>query len=277
MGVIVRIVLFLAVAFWFLTSGPIWAQTAIKVGTTAGADVEILAKVKEVAAKEGLNVEIVEFNDYQKVNEALLAKELDLNSFQHQPFLDEFNQANGQRLVSLGSTYVAPLAFFSRKIKNLNELKTGDMVAIPKDPTNRGRALALLAKAGVIKIKEDVGLTATTEDVTDNPKRLQILEVEAAQTATALDEVATAAINNTFSIAQGLNVLRDSIYLESIDSPYINVIVARVEDRNNPLYNKFVKAYQSQEVADFIYSNFEYSTIPAFPHQKKTLNAGASK
>ncbi|MDR2142252.1 MAG: MetQ/NlpA family ABC transporter substrate-binding protein [Deltaproteobacteria bacterium] len=256
---------------FFLLSGlNCWAQTTIKVGTTTGADVEILEKVQELAAKEGLTVEIIEFGDYRQVNDALVNKELDLNAFQHQPYLDEYNQENKTQLVSLGSTYVAPLGFFSKKIKNLNELKNSDKVAIPNDPTNGGRALLLLQKAGVIKLKPGVGLNPTTKDIIDNPKNLEILELDAAQTAHSLDDVATAAIDNTFAIPFGLNPLRDSIYLESVDSPYVNVIAARPEDRENPLFLRLVKVYQSQDVADFIYSSFDNSTIPAFPHQKKT-------
>jgi D-methionine transport system substrate-binding protein len=259
----------MALGLALLASPSLWAQTVVTVGTTSGADVEILEKARDVAAKEGLAVKIVEFSDYRQVNDALASKELDLNAFQHQPYLDDYNKENGTALVSVGSTYVSPLGFFSKKIKKMGELSEGDTVSIPNDPTNGGRALLLLEKAGLIKLKEGAGLAATPFDVAENPKNLKILEVDAAQTARTLDDVAAAAINNTFSIPAGLNPLKDSIYLESVDSPYVNVIACRPEDRNNPIFLKFVKAYQSQEVADFIYEKFEYSTIPAFPHQRK--------
>ncbi|MDR1872506.1 MAG: MetQ/NlpA family ABC transporter substrate-binding protein [Deltaproteobacteria bacterium] len=259
----------LALGLILFTSSTLTAQTTVTVGTTSGADVEILEKAKEVALKDGLEVKIIEFGDYRQVNEALVNKELDLNAFQHQPYLDDYNKENGTNLVSLGSTYISPLGFYSRKIKKLDELKNGDTVAIPNDPTNGGRALLLLQKAGAIKLKTGVGLTATPYDIVDNPKSLVILEVDAAQTPRTLEDVAAAAINNTFSIPAGLNPVKDSIYLESVDSPYVNVIASRLEDKNNQVFLKFVKAYQSQEVADFIYDNYEYSTIPAFPHKRK--------
>jgi D-methionine transport system substrate-binding protein len=262
--------LFLWALVLILFSGSsLWAQTTVIVGTTSGADVEILEKAKEVALKDGLEVKIVEFGDYRQVNEALINKELDLNSFQHQPYLDDYNKENGSQLVSIGSTYISPLGFYSRKIKTLDELKNGDTVSIPNDPTNGGRALLLLQKAGVLKLKTGTGLTATPYDIIENPKALVILEVDAAHTPRTLEDVAVAAINNTYSIPAGLNPIKDSIYLESVDSPYINVIVSRPEDKNNQVFLKFVKAYQSQEVADFIYDNYEYATIPAFPHKRK--------
>jgi D-methionine transport system substrate-binding protein len=252
-----------------MASSAAWAQSVIKIGSISGPDMEILEKAKIVASREGLTIEIKDLRGYSEVNDALVNKEIDLNAYQHQPYLDEYNKANGTQLVSIGSTYVSPLGFFSRKIKKLAELKDGDTVVIPKDPTNGGRALLLLQKAGIIKLKPAVGLTPTPADVIENPKNLIILEIEPAKTPSALDDVAAVAINNTYSIPAGLNPVKNSIYLESVDSPYVNVIVARPEDSSNPLFLKFVKAYQSQEVADYIYENFEYSIIPSFPHQKK--------
>ncbi|MDR1607510.1 MAG: MetQ/NlpA family ABC transporter substrate-binding protein [Deltaproteobacteria bacterium] len=258
-----------AIGLLAMGATPGFSQATITVGTPAGSDMEILEKAKQVASREGLTVKIVEYKDYRQLNAALVNKELDLNAFQHQPYLDEYNKANGSLLISLGSSYVSPLGVYSRKIKKLSELKEADTIVIPLEPANGGRALLLLEKAGVIKLKPGVGLTATADDILENPKNLIILGVEGPQTVKSLDEVAAAAIINTYSIPAGLNPLKNSIFLESIDSPYINVIAARIEDRGNPLLLKFVKAYQSQEVADYIYENFEYSIIPAFPHQKR--------
>jgi D-methionine transport system substrate-binding protein len=244
------------------------AQDAITVGTTAGADVEILEKAAEVAKKNGLEVKIVEFSDYVQPNLALAAKEVDLNSFQHVPYLEEFSKERNLKLVSVGTTYVSPIAFFSKRIKSLDELKDGDSVAIPNDPTNGGRSLLLLQKAGLITLKPGVGLTATPFDVAENKRNIKIVEVDAAQTPRALDDVAAAAINNTFASEAGLNAIDDSIYREDADSPYVNVIVAREGEESNPLYKKFVAAYQTQEVADFILERFKGSTIPAFPYSR---------
>ena len=243
-------------------------QDKIKVGTTSGADEQILEKVKEVAAKNGLIVEIVPFSDYVRPNLALADKDVDLNSFQHVPYLETFCKERNLDLVSIGTTYVSPIGFFSKKIQTLDDLQEGDNLAVPNDPTNGGRALLLLQKAGFITVDPEVGLLATPHDITENNLGLKIIEVDAAQTPRTMDDVAAAAINNTFAIPAGLNPATDAIYLEDADSPYVNVIAARAEDKDNPLYKKFVQAYQSQEVADFILSEFKGSTLPAFSYRK---------
>jgi D-methionine transport system substrate-binding protein len=263
-----RIIAMLTVLVLSGFAAPALAQNEITVGTTSGADVEILEKAAAVAAANGLTVKLVEFSDYVRPNLALAEKEIDLNAFQHVPYLEEFNKERKLNLVSIGTTYVSPIGFFSKKIKSLNDLKKGDTLAIPNDPTNGGRSLLLLQKAGLIKLKPEAGLVATPFDIIENKLDLKILEVDAAQTSRALDDVAAAAINNTFAIPAGLNPIKDAIYLEDAASPYVNVIAARPEDRKNPLYLKFVAAYQSQEVADFILTRFEGATIPAFPFNK---------
>jgi len=264
-----RFIAILTVLAVSLLAGPVLAQDKIKVGTTAGADVEILEKARDVAAKNGLTVEIIEFSDYVRPNLALVDKDVDVNSFQHMPYLESFNKERNLNLIGIGTTYVSPIGYFSKKIKSLDELKNGDTLAIPNDPTNGGRALLLLQKAGFIKLKDGAGLTATPFDIVENKLNLKIVELDAAQTPRALDDVAASAINNTFAIPAGLNPIKDAIYLEDADSPYVNVIVARPEDKDNPLYKKFVEAYQSQEVADFILTRFEGSTLPAFEYVKK--------
>ncbi|MDR2367599.1 MAG: MetQ/NlpA family ABC transporter substrate-binding protein [Deltaproteobacteria bacterium] len=249
-------------------SATVWAQDTIKVATTSGPDVAILEKAAEVAKGKGLTVEIVELSDYVLPNQALVNKEVDLNAFQHVPFLDDFNKERGTNLVSIGITYVSPIAYFSKKIKKIDELKEGDSVVIPNDPTNGGRCLLLLQKAGYITVKPETGLSPTPLDVTENKLNLKILEVEAPMTPQARDDAAIVCINNTFSSEFGLNPLKDSIYIEDVDSPYANVIVARDEDKDNPNFKKFVESYQSQEVADFIIQQFEGATIPLFEYKK---------
>jgi len=259
----------LAVAVTGLLVAPaLKAEDKIKVGTTSGADVEILEKARDVAAKNGLTVEIIEFSDYVRPNLALADKEIDLNSFQHIPYLESFSKERNLDLVSIGTTYVSPIGYFSKKIKSLDGLKKGDSLAVPNDPTNGGRALLLLQKAGFIKVDPKAGLTATPNDITENKLELKIIEVDAAQTPRSLEDVAAAAVNNTFAIPAGLIPTKDAIYLEDADSPYVNVIVARNGEQDNPLYKKFVQAYQSQEVAEFILNRFEGSTLPAFKYKK---------
>ncbi|MGL4208310.1 MAG: MetQ/NlpA family ABC transporter substrate-binding protein [Candidatus Adiutrix sp.] len=256
----------ITLALALLVAPAAWAQDKIKVGTTAGIDVEILEKARDVAAKNGLIVEIIEFSDYVIPNLALADKEIDLNSFQHLPYLENFSRERGLNLVPIGVTYVAPIGFYSKKIKSLDELKPGDTIAVPNDPTNGGRALMLLEKAGLIKLREGSGLTATSFDIVENKLNLRVAELDAAQTPRVLDEVAASAVNNTFAIPAGLNPVRDAIFVEDAQSPYVNIIVARAEDKDNPLFKKFVEAYQSKEVADFILTRFEGSTIPAFDY-----------
>ena len=234
------------VALGLFSAGPALTLDKIKVGTTSGPDVEILEKAREVAAKNGLTVEIVEFSDYVAPNLALAAKDIDLNSFQHLPYLDNFNRERQLNLVSIGATYISPIGFYSNKIKDLKEVKKGDSLAIPNDATNGGRALLLLQKAGLLTLKTGTGLEATPFDIEKNSLDLKIVELDAAQTPRSLKDVAAVAINNTFAIPAGLHPARDAIYLEDLDSPYVNVIAARPEDRDNPLYKKFVAAYQSQ-------------------------------
>ncbi|MDR1110690.1 MAG: MetQ/NlpA family ABC transporter substrate-binding protein [Deltaproteobacteria bacterium] len=245
------------------------AQDSIKVATTSGADVVILEKAAEVAKGRGLNVEIVEMSDYILPNMALLSKDVDLNSFQHVPYLDDFNKERNTGLVSIGITYVAPIAFFSKRIKTIDELKEGDSVVLPNDPSNGGRCLLLLQKTGAVKVRPEAGLLATPSDVTENKLGLKLIEVDPPMTPRALDDATLVCINNTFSVEAGLNPLRDSVFLEDAESPYANIIAARPEDKDNPLYLKFVEAYQSQEVADFILEKYEGATIPLFKYEKK--------
>ncbi|MDR2199071.1 MAG: MetQ/NlpA family ABC transporter substrate-binding protein [Deltaproteobacteria bacterium] len=265
-----KILLFSLLFLFSLTPG-LLAQKTIVVGTTSGSDVDILEKAVEIAARDGLKVEIKEFSDYTQLNPVLAAGEIDLNAFQHIPYLEEYLKANPDaKLVVIGKTYVSPLGFYSKKIKSLDELKKGDTVTIPNDASNGGRALLLLEKAGKIKLKEGVGITPTVLDIVENPLEIKIVEVDAAQTPSTLDDpaVVAAAINNNYAQPLGINPSKDSIFLEDANSPYINVIVAREGDAKNPDYLRFVKAYQTKEVADFILEKFEGSTLPAYEYDK---------
>ncbi|MDR2460868.1 MAG: MetQ/NlpA family ABC transporter substrate-binding protein [Deltaproteobacteria bacterium] len=262
-------ILAFSLSFVLFLATAAYAQDGITVGTVSGSDVAFLEKAVEVAAKDGLKVTIKEFSDYPQLNPALVSGDIDLNSFQHIPYLDSFLRDNPSDLVSIGTTYIAPMGIYSKRIKSLEELKEGDIVAIPNDPSNGGRALLLLEKAGKITLRPDAGITATPFDVEENPLKLKIIAVDAAQAPTALDDAAAVAINNNYATPLGLNPLNDAIFLEDADSPYVNIIVARGADKDNPQYLQFVKAYQSQEVADLIIATDKGATIPAFPYEKK--------
>jgi D-methionine transport system substrate-binding protein len=235
-----------------------------KVGVTAGPHAEIMEKVKAIAEKDGLKIQIVEFSDYVQPNLALAQGDIDINSFQHKPYLDTFAKDKNLELTSLSKTVIFPMGIYSKKIKSLDELKNGAIVAVPNDPTNGGRALLILQEAGLIKLKPGAGIKASPLDITENLKNIKIKELDAAQIPRSLDDVDAAAINTNYALPAGLIPTKDAIKLENPDSPYANLIVVRTKDKENPAYQKLVKAYQSPEVKQFILEHFKGSVVPAF-------------
>ena len=223
----------------------------IKVGVIVGAEQQVAEAAQKVAKeKYGLDVELVTFNDYVLPNEALSKGDIDANAFQHKPYLDQQIKDRGYKLVAAGNTFVYPIAGYSKKIKSLDELQPGSQVAIPNDPTNLGRSLLLLQKVGLIKLKEGVGLLPTVLDVTENPKNLKLVELEAPQLPRSLDDaqIALAVINTTYASQIGLTPAKDGIFVEDKDSPYVNLIVTREDNKDAENVKKFVQAYQSEEV-----------------------------
>ncbi|WP_304163884.1 MetQ/NlpA family lipoprotein [Lonsdalea britannica] len=223
----------------------------IKVGVIVGAEQQV-AEVAQKVAKEkyGLDVELVTFNDYVLPNEALSKGDIDLNAFQHKPYLDQQIKDRGYKLVSVGNTFVYPIAGYSKKIKSLNELQDGAQVAIPNDPTNLGRSLLLLQKVGLIKLKDNVGLLPTSLDIVENPKHVKLVELEAPQLPRSLDDdqIALAVINTTYASQINLTPSKDGLFVEDKDSPYVNLLVAREDNKDAENVKKFVSAYQSDEV-----------------------------
>lgn len=226
------------------------APLKIKVGVMSGPEhqvAEIAAKVAK--EKYGLDVQFVEFNDYALPNEAVSKGDLDANAMQHKPYLDEDAKAkNLNNLVIVGNTFVYPLAGYSKKIKNVSELQDGAKVVVPNDPTNRGRALILLEKQGLIKLKDVNNLLSTVLDIVENPKNLNITEVDTSVAARALDDVDLAVVNNTYAGQVGLNAQDNGVFVEDKDSPYVNIIVARTDNKDSKAVQDFVKAYQTEEV-----------------------------
>ncbi|WP_126974354.1 methionine ABC transporter substrate-binding lipoprotein MetQ [Gynurincola endophyticus] len=223
----------------------------IKVGITSGLEQEIAEAAKKVAKEVyGLEVELVAFNDYVIPNEALNNGEIDANAFQHVPYLEEQSKQRGYKLVVVGNTFVYPIVAYSKKIKTISELVNGSTIAIPNDPTNGGRSLLLLQKNGLIKLKNNTGLLPKVTDIAENPLRLQIIEIEAPQLPRVLDDkkVTIAIINNNFAAQAGLNPDESGIMKEDKESPYVNVIVAREDNKEAEKVKKFVKAYQSEAV-----------------------------
>jgi D-methionine transport system substrate-binding protein len=239
----------------------------IKVGTIGGPDAQIWSVVQKVAKREGLEVKVVEFNDYVQPNAALDAGDLDANSFQHQPYLDSQIRQRGYRIVSAGLTYISPLGVYSKKLKSLKDLPQGARVAVPNDPSNENRALLLLQTQGVLKLKPGAGATgdnATPLDVTDNPKKVKLVELDAAQLPRSLADVDAAAINTNYALAAGLQPTKDAIALEDVHSPYANLIAVRAQDKDKPWVRKLVAAYQSDDVRQFIKNQFKGSMVPSF-------------
>ena len=224
---------------------------------------DILEFVKPALAKKGINLKIIEFTDYIQPNLALADKEIDANLFQHKPFMDKFCQDRGLKLTALPGIFIAPIALYSKKIKDVKELKKGDTITIPNDPTNGGRALQLLAGAGLLKLKEGVGHAATVEDIIDNPLRLRIVEVEAATLPRTLDDARAAVINQTYALPAGLNPVKDSLLIESKDSPYANMVAIRTGD-NRPELVELNNALHTPEVKQFILEHYKGSLIPSF-------------
>ncbi len=244
-----------------LAPGAMAQDKPVKVGVTAGPHAQIFEQVRKVAEKDGLKIQIVEFSDYVQPNAALAAGDLDANSYQHKPYLDAQVKDRGYKLVSAGYTVNFPIGLYSKKVKKLEDLKEGARFGIPNDPTNGGRVLLVLQDKGLIKLKEGAGLKATPLDVTSNPKKLKFVELDAAQLARSLDDLDAAAINTNFALSAGLNPKSDAIAQESAKSPYVNIIAVREADKDKPWVAKLVKAYHSEEVRQYIDTQFKGAVL----------------
>jgi D-methionine transport system substrate-binding protein len=236
----------------------------LKVGVTPGPHAQIMEVVKKVAEKDGLKIQIVEFSDYVQPNVALNQGDIDINSFQHLPYLENMVKDRKYDLVMLAKTFTFPMGIYSKKIKSIKDLKDGAVIAMPNDPTNGGRALVLFEKAGLIKLKPGLGHKASVMDIVDNPRKFKIRELEAAQIPRTLEDMDIAAINTNYAMSAGLVPAKDALILEDASSPYANILAVRGKDKDNPLYKKFLKAYQSEEVKKFVTEEFKGSVIVAW-------------
>jgi D-methionine transport system substrate-binding protein len=253
-----------ALAIAAATAGALAQDKPIKIGATAGPHSQILEQVKKVAGRDGLKIQIVEFTDYIQPNAALSTGDLDANSYQHKPFLDQQVKDRGYKITSVGYTVNFPIGVYSKKVKSLKHLKEGARFGIPNDPTNGGRALLVLQDQGLIKLKPGAGLKATPLDVVENPKKLKFVELEAAQLPRSLDDLDASAVNTNYAIPAGLHPGKDAIARENAKSPYVNLIAVREQDKDKPWVAKLVKAYQSEEVRQFVQTEFKGAVIPGF-------------
>lgn len=219
---------------------------------------------KNLAKKAGLKLEVKEFTDYVLPNTATETGQVDANFFQHQPYLDDFNKKKNTHLVSVGTVHLEPLGLYSKKVKDLKDIKAGQTVAVPNDTTNEGRALQLLAENGLITLKDGVGTSAKLSDITDK-KGLEFKELEAATVPRALDDVDAAVINGNYAIEADLKPAKDSLVLEKADgNPYANIIAVKKGNEKDPRVQKLVKLLHSDEVKKFIEDTYQGSIVPAF-------------
>ena len=234
------------------------APKEIKIGATAGPHAQVAEAVAKEAKKQGIDLKVVEFSDYVTPDKALADGDIQLNAYQHVPFMENFNKQNGSKLVAIGKTILMPMGLYSNSVRSAADVPEGAIVAIPNDPTNGGRGLALLAKAGLITLKDGVGFKATVADITSNPKNLQIQELEAAQLPRSLDDVVVAAIPMNYVQSAGLNVEKQGFFLEPKDEPLAVMILAvREQDKDNETYKKIADIYKSDAIKQFINDTFK--------------------
>ncbi|OLU20857.1 MULTISPECIES: MetQ/NlpA family ABC transporter substrate-binding protein [unclassified Pseudomonas] len=236
----------------------------LRVAASAVPHAEILDFVKPALAKEGVELDVKVFTDYVQPNVQVAEKRLDANFFQHQPYLDEFNKSRGTSLVSVGGVHVEPFGAYSSKIKDLKDLPQGANVVIPNDATNGGRALLLLQKAGVITLKDPTNILSTPKDIAENPKGIKVRELEAATLPRVLTQVDLALINTNYALEAKLNPTEDALAIEGSDSPYVNILVTREDNKDSPAVQKLVKALHSDEVKAFILEKYKGAVVPAF-------------
>ena len=239
-------------------------KVVLKVGATAVPHAEILEQIKPELAKENIDLQIVEFNDYVQPNLTLNDGELDANFFQHKPYLDEFVSEHSVKLTSAGGVHIEPMGIYSHKVKAVDELPENATIAIPNDPTNGGRALLLLAKTGVITLKDNNDIKATVQSIVENPKNIQFQEVDAAQLPRVLDDVDAAVINTNYAMQAGFVPEKDALMIEDSTSPYVNIVAVREGDENRPEIQALMKALRSDTVKKFIEEKYKGAVVPAF-------------
>jgi D-methionine transport system substrate-binding protein len=240
------------------------AAEAIKIGVTPGPHAQILEIVKAIAATKGLDIQPIEFSDYVVPNAALDAGELQANSFQNQPYLDNQKADRGYKIESVGLTVNFPIGVYSKKHKSWSDIPTGGTISIPNDPTNGGRVLLLLRDKEAIKLKDGVGFKPRIVDIIDNPRKLKFIEIDAAQSPRALDDVDAAAINTNYATQAGLDPVKDPILREDPKGPYVNLIAVRSVDKDKAWVKTLVESYHTPEVKEFILTKFKGAVLPSW-------------
>ncbi|XOQ44009.1 MAG: Lipoprotein [Clostridium sp.] len=242
--------------------------TVLRVAASPTPHAEILAQVKDVLAEQGIDLEVTEYGDYVVPNTAVEEGDEDANYFQHQPYLDQFNEENGTHLVSVAAIHYEPFGIYPGKTSSLDELPDGAVVGVPNDATNEARALQLLQAQGLITLADGAGLKATPNDIVDNPKNLQFKELEAAMLPNVTSEVDIAVINGNYALEAGFSSAKDALALEDKDSEaaktFANIIAVKEGHENDPAIQALVKALQSDEVRDYINNTYDGNVLPSF-------------
>ena len=239
-------------------------ESKLVVAATAVPHAEILEVVKPLLEKEGVQLDVRVFNDYVQPNDQLVQKQVDVNYFQTEPYLDAYNRDRKTTLVTVIGVHIEPFGAYSRRVKSLAELPEGADVVIPNDPSNNSRALILLDKAGVIKLKDPSNALSTQRDIVENPKQLKFRELDSAMLPRVLDQVDLALINTNYALDAGLNPTKDALAIESSDSPYVNFLVSRADNKGDVRVQKLAKALTSPEVKAFIEQKYQGAVLPAF-------------
>ncbi len=245
-------------------SGSAPAETVtLKVAASATPHAEILNAVKDILAQQGIDLQVTEYGDYVVPNTAVEEGSEGANYFQHVPYLDNFNAENGTHLVNAGGVHIEPMGIYAGKTTALADLADGAVVAIPNDATNEGRALLLLEAQGLIKLKDSANLTATPNDIAENPKNLTFKELEAAMIPNTVEEVDLSVINSNYAMEAGFNPVEDALAIEDANSPYVNIIAVKEGNENSPAIRALVEALQSETARDFITTTYGGAVIPA--------------
>ncbi|MBR5338163.1 MAG: MetQ/NlpA family ABC transporter substrate-binding protein [Lachnospiraceae bacterium] len=242
------------------------AGKTITVAATPTPHGEVLAKAKEILAKDGITLDIKEFTDYVQPNNVVDAGEIDCNYFQHKPYLDDFNEKNKTKLVSVAAIHYEPLGIYAGKTKALADLKDGATIAVPNDSTNEARALLLLEANGIIKLKEGAGVSATVQDIAENKKNIKIMEFAAEQVSRHMDEVDLVVLNGNYALNAGLNASKDALVIEAADSEaaktYANIIVVKEGNEKNEAIQALCKVLKSDEIKKYINDTYKGAVVP---------------
>lgn len=238
--------------------------TTLTVAASPTPHAVILEQCVPILAEQGIELVINQYDDYVVPNTAVEDGDEDANYFQHQPYLDEFNESRGTHLVSVAGVHIEPMGIYAGKTTSLEELADGAVIGIPNDPTNEGRALLLLEAQGLITLDDSTNLSATPNNIVDNPKNLQFEEIEAQTLPSSRPDLDLAVINSNYALGAGLNPTTDALAIESSDSPYVNVLVVKEGNEDNAAIQALVEALHSDTIRDFINEEFDGAVVPAF-------------